>query len=277
MTLFSSPNKIDNAAASGSPTKAAAGNPTQGKFGKAFSQVRNKTVVSSPTKGKVTNIDVDYEILTPLGACLITFTQHGKSKHAYVYPLLMHLTLNTERVYQTLRVFMQATLFSKDTPDRTLKKSPTSTINVVGLVITFDQQQDHVSETNVGANLLKVVQALVKYANNIAHRPFNGEASETFNYKMEFRVGTDYTRTLPHRRHLGQVISPEDSVIYMERIFEGMSFRDIITDPEIMAAMYGNMEEANALVTIARPGSIPDEDGNEHNHDENLPTFIAEP
>jgi hypothetical protein len=277
-----SPNKTNNAATTHSPIKATAGNPTQDKFSKAFNQVHNKTFASSPTKEKVTNIDVDYEVLTPLGACLITFSQHGKSKHPYVYPLLMTLTENAQRIYQSLRVYMQAVLYCGEVADRKLKKSPGSTIDVIGLIINFDQQQDNFNETNIGANLLKVVQALVKYANNLARRPFNGEASETFTYRNEFRVGTNYTRTLQSRRHLGQVISPEDSVIYMERIFEGTTFHEIVNDHDIMTCMYGSMEEGNALITIARPGFIPHQDGKEDhpaddNHDKDLPTFVAEP
>jgi hypothetical protein len=189
---------------------------------------------------------------------------------------------NDEHVYRTLRVYMQAALFSADTPDRKLKISPSTTIDVVGLVVTFDQQEDHITEANIRPNLLKVVEQLVKYANNLARKPWNGEASQTFTFRNEFRVGTDYTRPLPQRRHLGQAISPEDSVIYMERIFQDMTFHEIVNDPEIMAKMYGSREKGNALVTIARPGFLPDQDGNEEhpdhdNHDEHLPAFVAEP
>jgi hypothetical protein len=280
-----SPNQTKNAktATATSPAKAAAGKPTQDKFGKAFSQgVRNKTSASSPTNRKVTNIEVDYEILIPFGTCLVTFSQHGKSKHAYVYPLLASLTDDAERVYQTFRVFMQAVLFCNDAPDRKLKKNPSTTINVIGLVVTFDQQQDNITESNIGANLLKVVRALVNFANSLARRPFNGEASETFTYANEFRVGTDYTRSLPRRRHLGQVISPQDSVFYMERIFEGMTFEEIVNDPDIITAMYGSIKDGNALVSIARPGFLPQENGNEDhptddNHDTDLAAFVAEP
>jgi hypothetical protein len=279
-----SPNQINNtkAATATSPAKAAAGKPTQDKFGKAFSQgIRNKTSASSPTNRKVTNIEVDYEMLIPFGTCLVTFSQHGKSKHAYVYPLLTSLANDAERVYQTLRVFMQAVLFSKDAPDGKLKKNPSTTIDVVGLVITFDQEQDHITETNIGANLLKIVRTLVTFANSLARRPFNGEASETFTYTNEFHVGTDYTRPLlPRRRHLGQVISPQDSVFYMEQIFESMTFDEIVNDPDIMATMYGSIKEGHTLVTIARPGFLPN--GNEDhpaddNHDTDLAAFVAEP
>ena len=280
-----SPNQIKNTktATATSPAKAAAGKPTQDKFGKAFSQgIRNKTSASSPTNRKVTNIQVDYEILIPFGTCLVTFSQHGRSKHAYVYPLLTSLTDDAERVYQTFRIFMQAVLFCNDAPDRKLKKNSSTTIDVIGLVVTFDQQQDHITETNIGANLLKVVRALVNFANNLARRPFNGEASETFTYTNEFHVGTDYTRPLPRRRHLGQVISPQDSVFYMERIFEaGTTFDEIVNDADIMATMYGSIKEGNALVSIARPGFLPQENRNKDhpadNHATDLVAFVAEP
>jgi hypothetical protein len=194
----------------------------------------------------------------------------------------MNLTEDTQRVYQTLRIFMQAILFCAETPDRKMKKSMDSTLNVTGLVITFDQQLDHIDETNIGANLLKIVQALVKHANNLARRPFNGEASQTFTYKNEFRQGTDFTRTKPHRRYLGQAIAPEDSITYMQRIFKTVTFDEIVSNSDIIEGMYGSMEEGNALVTIARPGFVPQETGNEdrpgeENHHEDLPTFVAEP
>ena len=192
------------------------------------------------------------------------------------------LTNDAEQVYQTFRVFMQAALFCQEAPDRKLKKNPSTTIDVIGLVVTFDQQQDHITETNIGANLLKVAQALVNFANNLARRPYNGEASETFTYPNEFRVGTDYTRPLPRRRHLGQVISPQDSLFYMEQIFQGMTFDEIVNDPDIMTTMYGSIKEGNALVSIARPGFLPHENGDEDhpaddNHDSNLVAFVAEP
>jgi hypothetical protein len=283
-----SPNQTNNSKKTGatatSPAKAApAKAPTQDKFGKAFSQgIRNKTSASSPAKTKVTNIEVDYEILVLFGTCLLTFSQHGKSKHAYIYPLLISLGEDAGRVYDTFQVFMQAVLFCNDTPDRKLKKNPSpSTIDVVGLVVMFDQEQDHITEANIGANLLKVVRALVTFANNLARRPSNGEASQTFTYANEFHVGTDYTRPLPRRRHLGQVISPQDSVFYMERIFEGMTFDEIANDPDIMATMYGSVQEGNALVTIARPGFLPQENGNEDHpadddHHTNPVPFVAE-
>ena len=113
------------------------------------------------------------------------------------------LSNNAEQVYQTFRVFMQAGLFCKEAPDRKLEKNPSTTIDVIGLVVTFDQQQDHITETNIGTNLLKVVQALVNFANNLARRPYNGEASETFTYPNEFRVGTDYTHPLATPPSLG--------------------------------------------------------------------------
>jgi hypothetical protein len=246
-----STNKINNAAAADSPTKAAAGKPTHDKFKKAFNQVHNKTFPSSPSKGRVKSIEVDYEVLTPLGTGLITFSQHGQNKHPYVYPLLVSLTDNAKRIYKTLRVFMQAVLFCPETTDRKLKRSSNNTIGVVGLVINFDHQQDHVDEANIGANLLKVVHAFVMYANNLARRPFNREASETFQFANKFREGTNYTRTNPRRRHLGQVISPEDSVAYMERIFEDMTFDQLVCDRDIIEGMYGSVDEGNALVAIA--------------------------
>jgi hypothetical protein len=134
------------------------------------------------------------------------------------------MTDDPERVYQVFRVFMQAILFCKDAPDHKLKKNTFTTLNVIRLVVTFDQDQDHITKTNIGANLLKVVIVLVGFANNLAHRPFNGEASQTFTYTNEFHVGTAYTRPLPRRRHLGKVILPQDSLFYMERLFEGMTF-----------------------------------------------------
>jgi hypothetical protein len=70
-------------------------------------------------------------------------------------------------------------------------------------------------------------------------------------------MGTGYTRPLPRHRHLGQVISPQDSVFYMERIFEGMTFDEIVSNPDIMATMYGSIKEGNTLVSIARPGFLP--------------------
>jgi hypothetical protein len=270
-----SPNsKANKAAAASSPTKATTG------FGKAFSQIHNKTFASSPVKGgRVNTVDVDYEVLSPLGACLVTFSQHGKHNHAYVYPLLTALGQDPLKAYETLRIFVQATLFNNDTPDRKLKKNETH--DVVGLVITFDQQEDNFSEANIDANLLKVVKTLVQYANNLARRPYNGEASDTFQFKNDFCVGTDYTRKpQERRRYLGLVISPTDSVSYMERIFDGRTFSDIVHDAEIMKCMYGTMEEGNALVAIARPGFVPREDGNEDrpNNDEpdgDLPKFLA--
>ena len=127
-----------------------------------------------------------------------------------------------------------------------------------------------------------MVQALVKYAINLARCPFNGEASETFTYRNEFRVGTNYTCTLQSRHHLGQAISPEDSVIYMEQIFEGTTFHEIINNRDIVTCMHGSMEEGNAVVTIARPGFIPNQDANkdhpvDDNHDKDLLTFVAKP
>jgi hypothetical protein len=228
-----SPNQINKSktATGPSPAKPGAGKLTQDKFGKAFSQeIRHKTSASSPTNRKVTNIEVDYEILIPFGTCLFTFSQQGRNKHAYVYPLLTSMTNDPDRVYQVFWVFMQAVLFCKDAPDYyKLKKNPSTTLNVIGLVVTFDQEQDHITETNIEANLLKVVSALVGYANNLAKRPFNGEASQTFTYTNEFRARTSYTRPLPQRRHLGQVISPQDSVFYMERIFESMTLMKELT------------------------------------------------
>ena len=195
----------------------------------------------------------------------------------------MSLAEDPELVYKTLRVYMQAALFSGETIDRKLKISPDSTMDVLGLVITFDQQEDHITETNVSANLLKVVETVAKYANTLARRPFNGEAKQTFTYKNEFIVGTDYTRTKPRRRHLGQVISPEDSVVYMERIFESMTFHQIVNDPDIIECMYGSVKEGNALVTIVRPEFTPSQDGDDDDpqhdkkEDKQLPTFVAEP
>ena len=282
-----SSDKTKHAGAASSPAKATAGNPANDKFSKAFHQVRNKTFPSSPTKEKINKIAVDYEVLTPLGACLVTFSQHGKSKHAYVYPLLCALAKNAERVYEAFRIFLQAVIFCEETPDHKLKKDANSTINIVGLVLTFDQQEDKINESNIGPNLLKVVKGLVIYANNLALRPFNGETTETFNYRNAFHLGTCYTRsTLALRRHLGQAISPEDSVVYMEKIFPLLTFHEIVQDHDIMTAMYGTMEKGNALVAIARPGFIPNEDTNEdhpnnadhdHDHDHDLPVFVAEP
>ena len=101
-------------------------------------------------------------------------------------------------------------------------------------------------------------------------------------YKNAFQEGTDYTRALPHRRYLGQVISPEDSVTYMERIFNDASFDEIVADHDIITGMYGTMEEGRALMEVARPGEMPQPDGAEDhpgddNHDEDLPHFVAEP
>jgi hypothetical protein len=271
--------KSNQAATAASPAKAAASSPTQSKFGKAFS----KTYTSSPTKGKTTTVDVDYEILTPLGTCLVTFSQHNKSKSAYVHPLLKNLEENAEQIYETCRIFSQAALFDPDTPDRKQKKTPGGTLNVNGLVITFNFSKDHITETNVLINVRKAVQALVTYANIIAHRPWNDNAAETFTYKSEFCQGTDYTRTGASRRHLGQVISPEDSVYYMERMFDGdMTFEEITQDPDIMAGMYGTLERGNALVTIGKPGFTPHEkEDPEHpkkdNQEGDLPVFVAEP
>jgi hypothetical protein len=111
--------KSNQAATAASPTKAAASSPTQSKFGKAFS----KTHASSPTKGKTTTVDVDHEILTPFGTCLVTFLQHNKSKSACVCPLLKNLEKNAERIYETCRIFSQAALFDPDTPDQKQKKT----------------------------------------------------------------------------------------------------------------------------------------------------------
>jgi hypothetical protein len=84
-----SPNQINKSktATGPSPAKGAAGKLTQDKFSKAFSQgIRHKTSASSPVNRKVTNIEVDYEILIPFGTCLVPFSQQGRSKHAYVSP-----------------------------------------------------------------------------------------------------------------------------------------------------------------------------------------------
>jgi hypothetical protein len=172
---------------------------------------------------------------------------------------------------------------SPQRPRPQAEKSPGSTIDVVGLVVNFDQQHDHINEANIKPNLLKVLQALVRHANNLARRPSNGEASETFTYSNEFQQGTDYTRALPRRRHLGQVISPEDSVTYMERIFDGaMTFDEMVSDHDIMAGMYGTVEAGNALIAIARPTFVRREDVNHDDSsndgpDDELPTFVAEP
>jgi hypothetical protein len=209
--------------------------------------------------------------------------EHGQNKHPYVYPLLVSLTDNAEKVYQTLRVFMQAVLFCPETTDHKLKRSSNNTIGVVGLVVNFDHQKDHVDEANIGANLLKVVHTFIKYANNLARRPFNGEASETFQFPNEFREGTNYTRANPHRRHLGQVISPKDSVAYMECIFEGMTFDQLVCDRDIIEGMYGSVNEGNALVAIARPNFVPLSDTNDGHrdkdnlHEDEIPPFVADP
>jgi hypothetical protein len=273
-----SPTKNNSPAAAASvPTKAAAGNPTQDKFRKAFNQVHNKTFASSPRKPAT--VDVDCETLDPLGTGLVTFSKHARDKHACVCPLLTKLSENMQQVCDTLRIFMQAALFCNETPDGKLKKSPN--IDVIGLIITFDHQQDHIKEANTHANLLKVVEALVVCANKLARRPFNGEASETFNCPNEFRVGTDCTRTPPRRRHLGQVVSPADSATCMERIFEGMSFHEIVNDHDIMTAMCGSVEEANKLASTARSEFTPrvgnEDDPNDNDGDEDLPTFVAKP
>jgi hypothetical protein len=68
----------------------------------------------------------------------------------------------------------------------------------------------------------------------------------------------------------------------MNWIFEGMTFDEIVNDPDIMATMYGSIKEGNALVSIARPGFLPHENGNEdhpadNHHDTNLVAFVAEP
>jgi len=67
----------------------------------------------------------------------------------------------------------------------------------------------------------------------------------------------------------------------MERIFEGMSFHEIANDHDIMTAMCGSMEEANKLVSIARPEFTPrvgnEDDPNDDDGDEDLPTFVAKP
>jgi hypothetical protein len=274
--------KPNPTAAATSPVKAAAGNPTEAnKFQNAFNHIGNKTLASSPPQGKVRSVEVDYEILNPLGTCLITFSQHGKIRHAYVYPLLMTLNEDPQQAYKVFRIFMPAILCSAETPDRKMLRTPTSTLNVTGLVIIFDQQQDHVAEANIRANILKIVQTLVNYANNLARRPFNHDTSQTFTYPNEFREGTDFTRAGPHRRHVGQAIAPQDSVTHMERIFETMDFDEIATDPEIMEGVYGSVAEGNAIVTIARPGFVPQELGNKHDPDEHnpapdLPSFVAE-
>ena len=279
-----SPTKSNNntASATGPPTKAAAGNPTQTKFGNAFHQVHNKAFPSSPNQTKVRTIDIDYEILNPLGTCLITFSQHGRNAHPYVYPVLMTLTRDTQLAYKTLRIFMQAVLFSKDTEDRKLKQTNDPTKNVYGLVINFDQQQDHINQTNIKANLLKIVKTLLVYANNIARKPYNNEPTETFTYKNEFQKGNDFTRKNPAPRFLGQLISPQDSVSYMERIFDNMTFEEIVKDHDIIAGLYGNIKEGHALIAIDRPRSIHQEDGdNDHtsndDNEEDFPAFVAEP
>ena len=269
--------------AAGSPAKAAASNPAQDKFGKAFKEVGKKTFEQSPgSKKKPTIIDVDYEASTPLGTGLITFSQRGKNKQAYVYPLLVKLGGDPDDAYRTLRIYMQASLFSHGTPDRKLKISAESTINVYGLVVTFDQQNDHINEANVGKNLRKMVELLVKSANTIAHRQFNGQAKETFNYKNEFHVGNNFTRTGVNRRHLGTLISPEDSVTCIERIFPDLSLQEIVDDRDIMEGMHGNVDEGNAMVAIERPDVRPhngqnEEEPRDDNHEEQLPSFVADP
>jgi hypothetical protein len=274
-----------NTKAASPPAKvASAGSnkPTQqDKFSKAFHLI-GKTKEKSPTKQRVANIDVDYEVLSPLGNCLITFSQPGRTNnYAYVYPLLMNLDEDAERAYETLRVFMEATLFCQETRDRKLMKTPDSTLQVKGLVITFDNDADRVTEINIGANLLKVVEAMVQYANTLARRPWNLNAKETFQYRNDFRVGTDYTRTEPQRRHLGEAICPDDSVWYMERLFKPMPLEDIVNDQDIMAGMYRTVEKGNEMVTIARPELAPEENGNDNgnnnNHNNDLPTFVAAP
>ena len=68
----------------------------------------------------------------------------------------------------------------------------------------------------------------------------------------------------------------------MEQIFQGMTFDEIVNDPDIMTTMYGSIKEGNALVSIARTGFLPHQNGDEHhpaddNHDSNLVAFVAEP
>jgi hypothetical protein len=272
-----SPSKATNTkAVSSPPVKASAGSkPSQDKFGKAFLHLIRKTKEESPTKPRVTNVDVDYEVLFPLGTCLITFSQHGRSNnHPYVYPLLINLADDAQRAYQTLRIFMEATLFCQETQDRKLMRGPNSTIEVKGLIVTFDHEEDRITESNIGANLLKVVNALVLLANTLARRPWNNNAKETYQYRNDFRVGTDYTRTQPQRRHLGETICPDDSVWYMERLFKPMPFEEIVNDQDIMAGMYQTIKEGNALVAIARPEFMPHGNGNQT---DGLPTFLAAP
>jgi hypothetical protein len=61
-----------------------------------------------------------------------------------------------------------------------------------------------------------------------------------------------------------------------------MTFDEIVSDPDIMATMYGSIKEGNTLVSIARPGFLPHENENEDhpandNHNTNLAAFVAEP
>jgi hypothetical protein len=71
-------------------------------------------------------------------------------------------------------------------------------------------------------------------------------------------------------------------MFYMERLFEGMTFDEIVNGPDIMATMYGTLKEGNTLVSVARPGFLPHENENEdhpadNNRDTDLIAFVAKP
>jgi hypothetical protein len=270
-----------------SPAKAAI--PTYNKFNTAFNNMPKKTLASTPVKGgagsRITHVDINYEATTPLGTGILTFTHHARSTHAYIYPLLSNLFDDPDRSYNTFRIVAQAVLYSPETPDRKLKKPGISDMNIMGLVVTFDTKQDQINETNVVANLLKVVRALVVYANRLANRPNDGDTSHTFTYANDFQEGQNYTRAgKSPQRPLGLVISPEDSVNYMEQIFKPVLLFEIARDKEIMTCMYGSVEHGNAIVAIAKPSLAQlDDDGNQPhtgNDDDNddgiLPPFVAD-
>jgi hypothetical protein len=69
----------------------------------------------------------------------------------------------------------------------------------------------------------------------------------------------------------------------MERIFEDMTFDQLVCDRDIIEGMYGSVDEGNALVTIARPSFVPLADRNDshpdkdNHHKDEIPPFVADP
>jgi hypothetical protein len=272
--------KNGKASGSLSPTKAAVSKPVVNKFGKAFNTVGEVAFAASPKKVKVTMVEVNYEVLTPLRSCLVTFSNLGNGRSSYTFPLVANLDANHDDVYKKLRFYMTAVLYGAGTSNGKLKKPDNPGIDDIGIILNFNGKED-IQEGNILKNVVTLVNRLVGYANKIADKDWNDDNTQTFQFKNHFVRGTDFTRTNP-RRNLGQVICPEDSLSYMKAIFENLTFEQIVYDEDIMTDMYGSVEMGNKMVKIARRDFVPHAERNgdapvHNNREEEESAFVAEP